>query len=221
MRTEQRPALRSKKLVQIERRRVERQRAGVDLGEVQHVVDDREQSGRRSRRWSPDSRAARPVSGVSSASVVMPMMPLSGVRSSWLMLARNWSLALLGLLRPAPSPARAAALSVVRRGGHLVERGRHRRRPRSCRAPARAATSRRWVISCAASTTSRSGRAARRLKTVAAGRRRAGTPPGRSTAAGSGRRSISVLRGLPSLHQQTARRRLPPAVPTADTRRPE
>ena len=97
------------------------------------------------------------ITGVSSMIVVMPMMPLSGVRNSWLMLARNWSLAL-----PARSArslacvswaltvvsvpvislnatAMAAASDVPRTGT---------RRDQSPR-----------VISRAASTTSRSGRA--------------------------------------------------------------
>ena len=43
------------------------------------------------------------VSGVSSSRLVKPRMPLSGVRTSWLMVARNWLFAV--------SPASARSLA--------------------------------------------------------------------------------------------------------------
>ena len=67
--------------------------AGLDLGEVQDVVDDGEQgvaaAADRPRRSSRCSAS----SSVSSRSPVMPITALSGVRISWLMVARNALLA--------------------------------------------------------------------------------------------------------------------------------
>ena len=84
----------AQRLVQIERDMLQLQLAGFDLGEVQDVVDDRQQG---LARLLQDSRCSRcsPDSGVSSSNSVMPMMAFIGVRISWLMLARNWLLAWL------------------------------------------------------------------------------------------------------------------------------
>ena len=74
--------------------RVQFQVAGLDLGEVEDVVDEPKQVVRRrldrheNCRWSS-------VRGVSRASSVMPRMAFMGVRISWLTLARNSSLARL------------------------------------------------------------------------------------------------------------------------------
>ena len=76
-------------LAQVERALLQLQVAGLDLRDVQDVVDDRQQllaggaRGRRRTRCCSRSRS------VSSSSSVIPITPLSGVRISWLMLARN------------------------------------------------------------------------------------------------------------------------------------
>src|SRR5213079_2969597 len=79
---------------QIHRLWIEFELAGFDLRKVQYLVDE-------ARRWVPAALTRR--SGSSAFSVpkraalltiisVRPMMALRGVRSSWLMLARNWDL---------------------------------------------------------------------------------------------------------------------------------
>ena len=79
---------------------IEFELAGLDLGEVEHLVDEAEQVGA--------GADARGLSGSCAFSVpkraalvtiisVSPMMALSGVRSSWLMLARNCDLCWLAI----------------------------------------------------------------------------------------------------------------------------
>ena len=88
-----RPCLRA--VAQVEVDGVQLQLAGLDLGEVQDVVDDRQQRlGRRLGHFA-HSRCCSASSGVSSSRSVMPMTPFIGVRISWLMLARNSLLAWL------------------------------------------------------------------------------------------------------------------------------
>ena len=76
-------------LAQVEVVMVELELAGLDLREVEDVVDDVEQRlagvGARSAR----TRAAAGARSVPSSSSVMPITPFIGVRISWLMLARN------------------------------------------------------------------------------------------------------------------------------------
>ena len=61
---------------------------GLDLGEVQDVIEDAEQRGRaRANRLRELELPG--CSGVSSSSSVMPSTPFIGVRISWLMFARN------------------------------------------------------------------------------------------------------------------------------------
>ena len=75
---------------------VEIELAGLDLGEVENVVDHRQQRvGRRLDQVQVFALFA--VRSVSRASSVMPMMPFIGVRISWLMLARNSLLARLAV----------------------------------------------------------------------------------------------------------------------------
>ena len=73
---------------QFEWRGIERQASGLDLREVEDVVDQLQQRIRRAFTIPGYSRccAAHVVSSVSS---VIPMMPFIGVLISWLMLARN------------------------------------------------------------------------------------------------------------------------------------
>ena len=65
---------------------------GLDLGEVEDVVDEGQQDFAAGRGRSAAKSRCSASSAVSSSRPVMPMMPLSGVRISWLMLARNWLL---------------------------------------------------------------------------------------------------------------------------------
>ena len=78
-----------------ERLEVELHPARLDLGQVEDVVDEREQVVGRARdplqvgstlSAGPDARAS------SSSMSLTPMMAFIGVRSSWLMFARNWDL---------------------------------------------------------------------------------------------------------------------------------
>ena len=76
-----------------QRLRVELQLPGLDLGEVEHVVDQAEQvPGGAQHRSQRFERLVRGDSASSRSISVTPMMALSGVRSSWLMLARNCDL---------------------------------------------------------------------------------------------------------------------------------
>ena len=68
---------------------LEGQLAGLDLGEVEDVVDDGEQRLGAAGDGLREVRAASASSPVSSSRSVMPMTPFIGVRISWLMLARN------------------------------------------------------------------------------------------------------------------------------------
>ena len=78
----------------LHRPRVELKLAGLDLGEVEHLVDEAEQVGaggiysaqRLLRLLRAETRRVGTIISVS------PMMALSGVRSSWLMLERNCDL---------------------------------------------------------------------------------------------------------------------------------
>ena len=69
------------------------QLAGLDLGEVEHVVDERSSIG--AFDGSVAHSRCRGSSRVCASSSTMPIMPLNGVRISWLMLARNSLLAAL------------------------------------------------------------------------------------------------------------------------------
>ena len=89
-----------------ERRLFEVELLGLDLREVEDVVDDRQQVARRAVRDAQQYCCWRGVSGVSSASPVMLMTAFIGVRISWLITARN---ALF---------ARLAASAAGRRLGH-------------------------------------------------------------------------------------------------------
>ena len=75
-------------LGQVEVDRLEPQLAGLDLREVEDVVDHREQELRRAVHRLREL-ALRGASGVSSSRSIMPITPFIGVRISWLMLARN------------------------------------------------------------------------------------------------------------------------------------
>jgi hypothetical protein len=67
---------------------LELQLAGLDLREVEDVVDDRRAATRRSADRLGEL-ALLGSSGVSSSRPVMPITPFIGVRISWLMLARK------------------------------------------------------------------------------------------------------------------------------------
>ena len=84
--------------------------AGLDLGEVEDVVDDRQQRLGAGSGWSGRSRAAPSSAACRSSSSVMPITPFIGVRISWLMLARN------SLFRREASsaPSRARTRSLIR-----------------------------------------------------------------------------------------------------------
>ena len=81
---------------------------GLDLGEVEDVVDDASAATRR-RGCTRRRRSSRcsAVSAVSSSSSVMPSTPFIGVRISWLMLAGNWR-----LTRAAPVSSSVRSCSV-------------------------------------------------------------------------------------------------------------
>ncbi len=67
---------------------IELELAGLDLREVEDVVDDVQQRLAGVRRRQRVLALARRQVRLSSSSVI-PITPLSGVRISWLMLARN------------------------------------------------------------------------------------------------------------------------------------
>ena len=69
------------------------QPAGLDLGEVEQVVDDAQQRLRGIRAWSRRSGAAVSSSPWCSSTSIMPSTPFIGVRISWLMVARKVDLA--------------------------------------------------------------------------------------------------------------------------------
>ena len=77
------------RLAKIEVVVVELELAGLDLREVEDVVDDVEQRLAASWPRSARTRAAAASRSEPSSSSVIPITPLSGVRISWLMLARN------------------------------------------------------------------------------------------------------------------------------------
>ncbi len=110
---------------------------------VEDVVDQREQPVAQQACTVEEMLVLLVRGSVSSASVVIPMMPLSGVRSSWLMLARN---ALSAWLAPRPLPCSvhqllvgpALGLEVVEEGvepPHRARRSRHGVRLRSLHVP--------------------------------------------------------------------------------------
>jgi hypothetical protein len=79
---------------QIHRLGVEFELAGFDLREVEYLVDEAQEVGPAAftrRNGSSAFSVPKRVALVTIISV-KPMMALSGVRSSWLMLARNWDL---------------------------------------------------------------------------------------------------------------------------------
>ena len=82
-------------VAQREGRLLQFQLAGLDLREIENVVDDAEQRIGRRLDHVQVLRAVRGVRFVSSASSVIPRMPFIGVRISWLMFARNSLLARL------------------------------------------------------------------------------------------------------------------------------
>ena len=84
----------AQRVAQVEVDLIQVQLAGLDLGEIEDVVDDRQQRVGRFLTISRYSRCSESAC-VSRASSVMPMMPFMGVRISWLMLARNSLLARL------------------------------------------------------------------------------------------------------------------------------
>ena len=87
---------------------IELHRAGLELGEVEHVVDHAEQRRRWRRRSAARGAHRAPCRSRESCSrPAKPMIALSGVRSSWVMLARKSDLA------PAPPwrPRRASISS--------------------------------------------------------------------------------------------------------------
>ena len=91
---------RGERVGQIEIGGIEIDLAGFDLGEIEDVVDEREQGVARFLHHAEEFPLFA-ESSVSSARSVMPMMPFIGVRISWLMCARKSLLALvraLGLL---------------------------------------------------------------------------------------------------------------------------
>ncbi len=63
--------------------------AGLDLRQIEDVVDDAEQDAARRSGFCSDSRAGAAKSSVAMARCAMPRMAFIGVRISWLMLARN------------------------------------------------------------------------------------------------------------------------------------
>src|SRR6202040_3937061 len=65
---------------------------GLNLGEVEDVVDQREQVATAPRTRSSGSVSCFIASESSRSISLTPMMALSGVRSSWLILARNCDL---------------------------------------------------------------------------------------------------------------------------------
>jgi hypothetical protein len=73
---------------------LQRHALGLDLGQVEHVVDQPQQVLRRLVGLA-ELVAQHRVLGALRARPVMPMMALIGVRSSWLMLARKLLLARL------------------------------------------------------------------------------------------------------------------------------
>ena len=104
---------------------VELELAGLDLGEVEDVVDDGQQRLARAARRSARTRAARRRARSSSSSSVMPITPFSGVRISWLMLARNSDFA-----REASTRLGERALALGDVGAHRADRVDRRRRRR-------------------------------------------------------------------------------------------
>ena len=113
-------------LADLERLQEEVHAAGLDLGEVEDVVDQPQQvlAGRVHPLQVRDRNASSPRSSASSWSISeYPMMALSGVRNSWLMFARNCDLCLTRLCELA-----VLLLELVRRGGRSRWRSRPGRR---------------------------------------------------------------------------------------------
>ena len=98
-------------LAQVERLRLDVHAPGLDLREVEDVVDDREQRVAGVADGRRRSRAARSSSLVSSSRPLMPMTAFIGVRISWLIVARNELFASLA----ASAAARASCVSLNRR----------------------------------------------------------------------------------------------------------
>ena len=96
------------RLGKVEGRRIERQLAGIDLGEIQDVVDDGQQRVARLDDDVGERLLLRVESDLASSSA-MPSTPFIGVRISWLILARNSDL------------ARSAASALQQRCGCLGE----------------------------------------------------------------------------------------------------
>ena len=98
----------STSLAQVEVDALELELAGLDLREVEDVVDDRQQRLARAADRLGVLALLRRRARVSSRSSVMPITPFIGVRISWLMLARN-STSSATPRAPRRGPARAPA----------------------------------------------------------------------------------------------------------------
>ena len=98
-------------IAQVELDLLEVELAGLDLGEVQDVVDDCQERVRR----SPDGLGvlALLVGQVGlEQRPVMPITPFMGVRISWLMLARNWLFARLDSTAKRSAVRRASSIEM-------------------------------------------------------------------------------------------------------------
>ena len=112
--------------------RLELELAGLDLREVEDVVDDREQRPAGDLRRPARAAAGRRRASVRSSRSLSPMTPFIGVRISWLIVARNSDF------------SREASIARVAGRGELARRRARARRPgragrRSAR-PSRAAS---------------------------------------------------------------------------------
>ena len=90
--------------------------AGLDLREVEDVVDDRQQRRAGVVDLARRSRAASAMSGVLRARCDRPMMAFIGVRISWLMFARNIDFISVAssAFRLAPTSSAACVLELTR-----------------------------------------------------------------------------------------------------------
>src|SRR5262249_13855571 len=100
------PEVVAETLAEVEVDGIEFELAGLDLGEVEDIVDHGQQRVGHSFTSSSDWRSAA-SKGDSSTISVMPMMQFIGVRISWLTFARNCPLARLAT--SAASFARSSA----------------------------------------------------------------------------------------------------------------
>ena len=96
---------------QVEVVHVEREPPGLDLREVEHVVDDAEQRVAGGERRADVAVLLVASSAVPSSSWSIPITPLSGVRISWLMLATKSDLARLADCAASRASSSAASVS--------------------------------------------------------------------------------------------------------------